>query len=162
MNKHTQIIVTVCALFLFSCKERWQKAIEKVDQSLLYRNDHRGWELVREDNSSQWDIKYTLKKNDNDTSKVLFFLEGKDGSIEVNGYKKHYPCNAVDTCYLEMTSQDTLFFYREYNDKKIFKVGEYAYLFTYMKMDSSEANYYLKHEDSLKRIRGSNLPKLPR
>ena len=87
-------------------------------------------------------------------------MERKDGSIAVNEYKKRYPCSGVDTCYLEMTSQDTLFYYREHNGEKIFEVGEYAYRFTKFKMDSTEANYYVKHMDSLRRVRGNNLPKL--
>ena len=44
---------------------------------------------------------------------------------------------------------------------KIFDVGEYAYRFSSMKMDSIEGKYYLKHEDSLRRVKGDGLPKLP-
>ena len=163
MNNTRIIVLTICLCFLFGCKEGWQKALEKIDRTLLYGNDYKDWKLVREI-KNEWDTDYIVEKNDNDTLKILLFLEGKkDGSIRPYEYKKRYPCsNNTDTCYLEMTSQDTLFFYRKHNDEKLFEVGEYAYRFAYFKMDSTEANYYLKHEDSLKRVRGSNLPKLPR
>lgn len=162
MNKYTRIIIMACVFLLLGCKERWQIALEKIDRSLLYHNDPLKWKLVREINN-EWDNDYIIEKIDNDTLKILLFLEKKkDESIKPYEYKKKYPCNGTDTCYLEMTSQDTLFFYREHNNQKIFEVGEYAYLFTSFKMDSIEADYYLKHEDSLRRARGDNLPKLPR
>jgi hypothetical protein len=154
-------MMIACICFLFSCQEKWQVALEKIDKSLLYHNDYQGWKLVREI-KNEWDNDYIIEKTDKDTLKILLFLEGKkDGSIRPYEYKKRYPCNGVDTCFLEMTSQDTLFYYREKEGLKIFEVGEYAYLFTHMKMDSIELDYYLKHEDSLRRVRGNNLPKLP-
>ncbi|MCZ8215967.1 MAG: hypothetical protein O9262_06985 [Cyclobacteriaceae bacterium] len=163
MNTNKWIVATAFAFSLFSCKEKWQKALEKVDQRLLYGNDIQGWKLVQEINN-EWEVNYTVEKMDNDTLKTIFFLEGvKDGSMIVNRYQKQYRCNDTDTCYLDMTSQDTLYFYRQnFNGEKIFEVGEYAYRFTYFKMDSAEVTYYLKHEDSLKRVRGSNLPRLSR
>ena len=161
MNDYTRIIIIAIIWFLFSCQEKWQVALKQIDPSLLYHNDHQNWRLVRE-TKNEWDNDYIIEKIDADTLKILLFLEGKkDGSIKPYEYKKRYPCGDVDTCYLEMTSQDTLFFYREHNDKKIFEVGEYAYFFTFMKMDSSEANYYMKYGDSLRKVRGTNLRKLP-
>lgn len=161
MTTYKLILASAFIVSLFSCKEKWQSALEKVDQSLLYHNSHHGWKLVQEI-ENEWDTYYTIEKIDNDTLKVIYFLEGiKDGSIEVNRYQKQYRCNGNDTCYLDMTSQDTLFFYSQNNNgEKKFKVGEYAYRFTYFEMDSIEVNYYLKHEDSLRRVRGHNLPKL--
>jgi len=162
MNSYTRIILIACIGFLFGCQEKCQNALAKIDKSLLYHNDYQGWKLVREI-KNEWDTDYIIEKIDNDTLKTLLFLEPKkEGSIVPYEYKKRFPCNGMDTCYLEMTSQDTLFFYREHNKKKIFEVGEYAYRFTYFKMDSTEANYYLKHEDSLRKVRGTNLPKLPK
>jgi hypothetical protein len=161
MNKYFWIIAIVCAFFLFGCEEKWKRILGRIDQSLLYHNNYDGWKLVREDNSSKWDTKFTIEKNDNDTLKILFFLEAKDGSVMLNEYKKQFPCNVTDTCYLEMNSQDTLFFYGQRNGLKTFEVGEYAYRFTFMKMNKGEREYYLDHEDSLRRVRGNNLPLLP-
>jgi hypothetical protein len=60
-----------------------------------------------------------------------------------------------------MSSQDTLFFYRESSTgEKSFVVGEYAYRFTNFEMDSTEANFYLNHTDSLRKVKGDNLPRL--
>ncbi len=162
MTGLAKFLIIACALCLFSCKQKWQIALEKVDRSLLYTNNPSGWELVQEI-EQEWDINYTIKKIDNDTLKVLFFAIGnkeKDDKIFINGYAKTFRCNQTDTCYLKMTSQDTLFYYRQHSKEKIFEVGEYAYRFTYLKMDTVEINYYLEHEDSLRRVKGNNLPRL--
>lgn len=161
MKNYIFIIAVIFIFSLLSCKEKWHSTLEKVDQSLLYHNNYQEWELVQVI-KNKWDTYYTIQKVDNDTLKIIFFLEGvKDGSIEVNVYKKQYRCNDMDTCFLEMHSQDTLFFYhRSGNGEKRFEVGEYAYRFTHFEMDSIEVNYYLKHADSLNRVRGDNLPKL--
>lgn len=147
---------------MFGCQSGWQKALQKIDKDSFYQNDYQGWELVRE-TRKEWETEYTVLKKDNDTLKVLFFFEGtKDGKINIGGYSKRYNCNGADTCFLRMYLRDTLFLYSENSKKeKTFEVGEYYYRFSYFKMDTAELNYYSKHEDSLRRVRGNNLPKLP-
>jgi hypothetical protein len=161
MKSYKLAVVLTFSFFLFGCQQRWENALNNVDKSLLYGNDRKGWQLVQEI-KNEWDTYYTIEKIDNDTSKVLFFLQANgDGTTNVSGYRKIFKCNKTDTCYLKMSSQDTLFFYRENNHQKIFEVGEYAYHHSYFKMDSIEVKYYLEHEDSLRRVRGNNLPRLP-
>ncbi|MFN7883669.1 MAG: hypothetical protein ACK5PF_11745, partial [bacterium] len=83
MSNYKLIITIASIFFLFSCKEKWQGVLDQVDKPLLYNNDYRGWKLVQEI-KSEWDTNYTIEKIDNDTSKVLFFLQGnKDGVINV-------------------------------------------------------------------------------
>jgi hypothetical protein len=158
--KVNKLILFFICVTCFQCQKRnWNDALEKADRRLLYGNDTYGWELVREEHRA-WDSEYSIKKIEGDTIKILFFLErNKDKSISIHLYKKRYPCG-LDTCYLEMNAQDTVFLYRKNRKKKIFEVGEYAYRFSYFKMDTIESNYYLKHEDSLRRVKGNNLPKL--
>ncbi len=158
--KRILCIISLLTLFV-SCKNDWESALAQYDKSLLYGNDHREWKLAQKI-KSVWLTQYTVTKVDRDTLKVLFLSQGQDGKVWVSGYSKQYKLSDSDSAFLKMTSQDTLFFYRRHGDEKIFVVGEYAYRFTYFKMDSTEANYYLKHEDSLRQVRGNNLPKLPR
>jgi hypothetical protein len=161
MNIYRITLAILILIFLNSCKENWEKSLDKIDKSLLYKNNLHEWRLVQEINS-KWDTNYTIEKNDSDTLKLLFYsVRTKDGSIEVDNYKLKYPCHGTDTCYLDMSSQDTLFFYSKNGaGEKSFILGEYAYRFTYFEMDSAEANFYLEHTDSLRRVKGDNLPKL--
>ena len=159
-NQFVKILLFCFTSLLFGCQAKWQKALKKVEKSKIYNNDYKKWELVQEFRN-EFHTYYTLRKNDGDTLKILFLAEENNiGLVYVNGYRKKFKCK-IDTCNLEMTSQDTLFFYKQntFGEKK-FEVGEYAYRFTYFRMDSIEGNYYLKHEDSLRRVKGNNLPKL--
>jgi hypothetical protein len=144
---------------LVSCRNQWSQSFNKINGNLLYGNSHDNWELIQFDNHSPWDKKYTLKKVDGDTTKILFFFEDKNGVAEITEYKKLYPCG-LDTCFLEMTGLDTLYFYKQQMSKRTFFIGEYAFLFSHFKMDTIDAAFYLKYEDSLRRIKGNNLPKL--
>ncbi len=156
-----RIFFFLCIAF-FSCQkqQKWEDVLKSADSKLLYYNNTEHWELVRAE-ANTWDDQFTIKKIDGDTVKIMMFLQRKDKSLSIYTYKKRFPCG-VDTCYLEMSSQDTLFLYKKNNTNKVFQVGEYAYRFTTMRMDSIELDYYLKHEDSLRTIRGNNLPPLPR
>lgn len=150
------------ALFIFlfgGCKDPWEHALAHADESLLYGNDPREWKLIQEINSA-WATYYTLRKIDGDTVKVLFINQGRDGKVQVSGFRKAYKSLGPDSAFLEMRSQDTLFFYRLKNDRKVFEVGEYAYRFAHFEMDSVEATFYLKYEDSLRQVKGNGLPKL--
>jgi hypothetical protein len=146
-------------IILFGCEQAWVEVLKKTDIKTRYGNNLRDWELTSV-NETEWERDFILRKVDNDTLKILCFLEGKrDGSISIYEYKKRYPCG-IDTCYLEMAGMDTSFFYRQRNSVKEFEVGEYAYRYMYFKMDTSEANAYRLAEDSLRRVRGNGLPRI--
>lgn len=155
-----RVVFILIILILMSCEKKWQTALKRIEKSQFYFNNFEGWELIQE-HKGKWDTHYTIKKNDNDTLKVLFFLQRWDGSIAVNEYRKQYPCGDIDTCYLEMASGDTLFFYKQRNGLKTFLLGEYYYRFTKMQLDSNELAYYMLYEDSLRLVRGNDLPPLP-
>jgi hypothetical protein len=74
--------------------------------------------------------------------------------------KIKFPCNSVDTCVVSMLSNDTLFYYIKTEETKKFIIGEYAYLHAFLKLDSSELDFYFLYEDSLKKVKGDNLPRL--
>jgi hypothetical protein len=160
MKKASVFLVLTVSVILINCKSGWRTTLEKIDKRLLYNNNTNGWELTQEINE-EWSTSYRISKNDNDTLKILEYSIGNKGEeVYLLQYLKAFRCNQLDTCYLEMNSQDTLFFYRQNGKVKIFEVGEYAYRFSRLKLDSVELSFYLAHEDSLRRIKGNNLPRL--
>lgn len=154
------LYLTIAIALLGGCQNSWQRALDRADKSLLHGNDLRGWRLIQEINSTSVTY-YTVQKIDADTLKVLFFNLAKDDKVRVSGFRKQYRLPNSDSAFLEMKSQDTLFFYSLENGKKVFYVGEYAYRFAHFEMDSVETNFYLRHEDSLRKVKGNGLPKLP-
>jgi hypothetical protein len=156
-------IKTIIGLGLFtaSCMEPWRAAIEKVSLSPVFHIDAQGWELVQAQDARDYEKTYTLRKIDSDTTKIVLISEWYDDSVALIQYKKSFPCHTMDTCFLQMDSRDTLFYYRTHNGKLVFEVGEYAYKFTSMTLKSSQLDYYLENADSLRKVRGTNLPELP-
>lgn len=153
------VVVTSFSWALISCGEKWEKALKRMDDSSLHNNSPKDWSLVQEI-KNEWDINYTIEKIDGDTLKTLFFVEGKDGSTFTSEYWKTYPCEK-DTCRLVMASNDTVYFYKEKDGAKTFYVGEYEYRYIHMLFTNDELDFYRLYEDSLKRVKGNDLPRLP-
>lgn len=104
-----------------------------------------------------------LSKTEADTSKsVTLSLDKNRNAISVLIYLKEYKdrkrnysvmFGPKDTLYSYYTSEDT--------QKKHFLVGEYYYRGVHRGFDPDETIYYLLHKDSLDRVRGNDLSKLP-
>lgn len=150
----------IVAFLLNSCKDRWLSAFEKINDPNLRNVPVDNWIFVQEMKDRYGDF-YTVKALFQDTSYVLFFYESIfDGSVNIQRIRKRFSCE-YDTCHLEMDSKDTLYFYKENpSGIKDFVVGEYAYRFERLLLDSVELEIYLNKEDSLRKLRGNNLPKL--
>ncbi len=129
-----------------------------MNSSVLFGNNTNNWDLVKQEPVRE-DVMYTFRKSDGDTVKTFLFAEGTDGSFDMLEYEKHYSCNGGDICYLQMSGTDTLFFYSEPpGARRPSVVGEYAYNFRTMDLDSAKRAFYLEHQDSLRKVRGSGLP----
>lgn len=145
--------------FCGSQKNDWRNDLMKIDRDSLYQNNYEGWELKTTEEYPNSAL-YNLHKKDGDTAKALSFFRSNIGS-SVKEYLKIYPTQNGDTFYLKMISDDTLYLYKQNKSLKNFVVGEYGYKYTSMLLKDFELDYYLKHEDSLRMIRGNNLPQLP-
>jgi hypothetical protein len=124
-----------------------------------YYIDKSGWEFVMkgvtEDRES-----ISFEKNNSDTLKHIIFSTSKNDAIDIIRYTKRYRKNST-FCFLRMDSKDTLVSYYVCSSDTIFQRGEYLNRFSELKLDTAERKFYLLHRDSLKIIRGDNLPKLP-
>jgi hypothetical protein len=156
-----RVIVFFIILSLYlSCTDNWRKALEKVDNPYLKKVPLKNWTLSQEDKLGYEDY-YSVVNIYNDTTFIMYFAESKsDGLISVYGLRKRFKCD-YDTCNLYLDSKDTVYYYRENSSgTRNFIVGEYAYRFERLLLDSTEMKIYFDKKDSLRRIRGNNLPKI--
>jgi len=109
---------------------------------------------------------YAYKKTINDTMSSLYFefyFNDKD-TIFIPGhhYKRYISDNWQHILSFDRGG-DTLYHYKAElfgSMKKFFISGEYSYKYEFCGMNSDERLYYEHHKDSLKRIKGMNLPPL--
>lgn len=97
-----------------------------------------------------------------DTVKNLIIaLDKYNNAVKVLRYEKEFFKDAKKY-YVVFGKSDTLFcYYKDVTDQKVFVTGEYSYRGSHMGFDQNERKYYLLHKDSLDKVRGNNLPKLP-
>lgn len=131
--------------------------MEKVDPKTLFGNSTEGWELIKSEEHG--DIMHFFQKIDGDTTKKMILAESPGGAVELYEYEKEYPSDHGISNLL-MLGPDTLYFYNERNNEKTFVVGEYAYLFRKMTLDSAARQFYVEHADSLRKVKGNKLPAL--
>lgn len=157
------MMIFFCAILLFSCTppiETWQKELAEFDKQTLYNNDASGWHLLQEI-PTELNTEYTIEKIENDTLKILYFGVRTHGENYIIEYRKRFPCGEMDTCFIDIDPElDTLFYYKQNNGIKEFIVGEYSYRYIYQMFDAKEQEFFYLHVDSLRRVRGNNLPKL--
>ncbi len=128
------------------CSE-WYKNFEKpnnVDELLI--------EYERERGDTLWNLQLIVKFNDNNKQVIdekMFVSIVKDSLMQ-----KANLISNKDTSFIYTTSL--------YNKGEfVFVVGKYEYLYTSMELNWGQRLYYEKYRDSLKLIRGNNLPPLP-
>lgn len=132
-----------------------------LNRKTYHFSSKQGWELqtifegIRENT-----IDVTFLKEEVDTTKSLGLyidLSSELGFIE--SYQKNYFSEGKEIELL--MKKDTFYCFEQLEDKKEFIVGAYNYRFSTMRMKPEELNFYLVYKDSLGRVRGSDLPKLP-
>lgn len=129
--------------------------------TLPYFVDNSGWDFVLTGNTDG-QSSLSFEKKETDTVKhVIFSVDAHKNPLGVIRYTKKFRENGKEHT-IKMGSNDTLFsYYVGESRDTVFQIGEYYYRFIYFKLDTAEQKYYLLHKDSLKSIRGDNLPKLP-
>ncbi len=161
MNRLLLYQLFIGAMLVGGCQARWHLALENTSKELLHGNNVNDWVLWQRI-KDEYSTSYTISKTDNDTLKILDLIVGNQREdIFINRYVKSFRCNERDTCHLEMNAQDTIFFYRQNGRVKIFEVGEYTYRYHFFRLENTEIDFYRAHEDSLRKVKGNNLPKLP-
>lgn len=114
---------------------------------------------------------YCLKKQLKDTSFVLNFSFYKTNfkfNYEVEEFVKRYPENGL---FYELSTTDSDTLYELYSNIQknnhyylnecSFIQGKYYYMNKYGLLRIGQSIYFDKHRDSLKNIRGNDLPELP-
>lgn len=103
--------------------------------------------------------------NDNNVKYgVGFYIDIKTDAVKIDLMDKeffvgdtmmHFSYESLDTQYVYFVPSQN-------KEQKIFIRGEYAYKYAFGGMKWSEKEYYINHLDSLRAIKGNNLPPLPR
>jgi hypothetical protein len=144
------------SILIISCDNKIETHLKRVDKKLFYNNNAYDWEVLQYiDNQNQ----YIIFKYDGDTLKSLRFIPNEDDIPMISQYEMKFPCDRIDTCFVRIQEQDTLYFFRQGKNRKEFIVGEYAYRYTTLQLTTREMDFYEIHADSLRRIRGNNLPR---
>lgn len=130
-----------------------------------------GWEIQ---NHEYWSstIDYSLVRKNSDTIYYLRFKKILHDSIFNKGddlysilyYRKEFKDSKFEFVLdLGLNSDTNYFFKRSFTnpDSLIFIRGKYCYLFKNGYLNNDQSGFYFKNKDSLKRVKGDNLPKLP-
>lgn len=150
------LLVMLSLPILVSCENKLDGYLKRIDKKSFFKNDPSGWKNFQYIESMD---QYMIFKYDGDTLKYLKFIPDENNIPVISQYEMKFPCGLLDTCFLRMQAKDTLFYFKENKDGKEFFVGEYAYRYTSTRMSTEEMDFYENHEDSLRRIKGNNLPK---
>ncbi|MEO9966253.1 MAG: hypothetical protein ABJF11_10715 [Reichenbachiella sp.] len=140
---------------------RSSKGAVKLNLNMVdYYIDPIGWEVMVSSESDE-NLFYSMRKEDGDTSKFLTFFSDKDQQVQkIDSYTKEFYLGEIKhhVCMYE----DTFYYYTENQfSEKVFIIGEYNFRFSNAQLSPDELGYYVLYRDSLGRIRGHNLPKLP-
>jgi len=151
-----RFILVLMTIPCLSCESKLDRYLKKVDSQALFNNNYKDWTINQEITEGE----YSIYKYDGDTLKTLVFVLDNNDVPVINLYEMTFPCNKKDTCFVKMEGNDTLFYYSQNMGVKNFFVGEYVYRW-YKSDMGDEYDYYYLYEDSLRKVKGNNLPKLP-
>jgi hypothetical protein len=143
------------SLALMSCQDKVEGYLKSLDKKSLFNNNPEGWKIFQYIESMN---QYMVFKYDGDTLKYMRFIPDENNLPIISDYEMKFPCGNLDTCFLRMQAMDTLFYYKQNELRKEFIIGEYAFWYTSTQMNKEERDFYEKHEDSLRSIKGNNLP----
>jgi hypothetical protein len=125
-----------------------------------YFIDTIGWDLAFIGMESDDCIEHVFEKVEMDTSKLLTACIDANNNTYVKSYRKIYIENNVKHTIL--FKADTFYHYTEdIENNMTFISGEYNYRAERLLFENDEFMYYLLYRDSLGKIKGNNLPKLP-
>jgi len=116
-----------------------------------------------------WETQYNLKRVYGDTTYFMGIFKLKPNLqykidsciLELAYFKKNY--SDKEYCYHLEMAKDTIYFYKSpinHEDSLIFIVGKYYYQWSNGLLDGEGMHYFLENMDSLKRVRGNDLPDL--
>jgi hypothetical protein len=128
-----------------------------------------GWQILQHDYWSN-NIFYSLVRRTPDTVYYLDINIVQHDSIwnpgeivySVSAFRKVFRNEGFE--YVLNGLRDTNYYYkypRNNPDSLVFITGKYYYLYRYNLLNFNQKNYYLKHADSLNKIKGNNLPIIP-
>lgn len=140
---------------------------------LNYQIQQDDWEVITKTTLDD-DTYFYLEKRISDTiySLAFTYFKAKQKYI-IDGYTKSYKANSI---YHEMAllNNDTLYFFTKptsgdiidegkyiHIDSLNFIMGKYYYIYRMGRLNSRQRLYFDMNMDSLIRIRGNNLPRLP-
>ena len=166
MNK-SYLIITIFLLFVGCTNEERQLKIclDEINDRGITKVDKIGWTLnyyIDKDKSTFYEISNKVA----DTLINFSFRHYKDNDkYIIEDYNKFYK-NKKDNCFYSLQlKKDTLYYYkmRDLSSQlaKEFIVGKYYYQYIYNQLKLGQKRYFELHVDSLIKIRGNNLPKLP-
>lgn len=145
----------------FERKFFYYPSTKNLIKSLTYYVNSTGWKLVLLGNTDG-KSSASFEMIEGDTLKhIIFSLDERESGVDVIRFTKSFE-NANGRHSLRLNSRDTLYYFTvtKRNDT-LFSTGEYYYRFANFQMTKSESDYYVLHMDSLKKIKGDNLPMLP-
>ena len=171
------LILALSILYLFSCKQSFTQYAENKDYykhllkiSKYYKHfDTTGWLLdkVFYDDDGSGSAHYYVVKSMKDTSYFLnfnFYKTNDEEFYTIVMFRKTFIDNAFKHYVYFGKQNDTLYHYKTpINDskEKIFIIGKYLYLSKNFKLNRGQRKFFEKYRDSLSKIRGDTLPKLP-
>ncbi len=106
---------------------------------------------------------YSYHDKINDTLiNYSFRISKYDSIVAIGNYAKQYQ----DELYMYnlLMKEDTVYFFKEditNPSEKFFIVGKYGYLFMNFGFTDNEIDYYMLYRDSLNKVRGNDLSRLP-
>lgn len=122
-----------------------------------------GWKLVRQYDNDQGKGYDLTREFSGENSRLCFHINEKSKEYFIEYYIKSYR-DSFNEYTLEINQTDTLYLYRSplnNQNSKVFMVGEYQYLYMHNKFSEGQREYFRANSDSLRRVRGNNLPILP-
>ena len=151
---------TASLTILSACKKREDVLLSRIHSYV----EAEGWEELfpMSKIAGGDDELYQFIKQDGDTSKALQLIYiPKEDRIVFHLQRTFY--DSTHKHHLE-SNTDTLFYYRSPLDNEYeleFITGKYQYLYSRLKLSEGQHCFFEMHKDSLRSIRGNDLPPLP-
>ncbi|AHM62931.1 hypothetical protein D770_23430 [Flammeovirgaceae bacterium 311] len=154
----TILLFAVLVTFLFGCNSKVQGLINRINNNV----DKDGWKYVGPlYKGNEYDY-HQLMKEDGDTIKYLHLYHNPKVDTILYRYVRTYTDSTH--MYLIGSDNDAFYIYREPNegDRELeFITGKYFYLYSTSRLTEGQSCYYKMYADSLKTIKGNDLPPLP-
>jgi len=154
-------LMSSCDLETKQMKEHVLNIYSETQLSDLQKYDWRVMHFFENDMLEYYIIDY---QNFDTSFKFKFNYYKDEGKYEIEGYNKWYLNTNDGIFYSLYWCYDTLCFYKVIDTiglHKEFIVGKYNYMFDNNQLTPNQEKYFKRHKDSLTRVRGDSLAKLP-